>query len=465
MCGLVLRLGGLNAPVTYDEAYTYVAFASRSWWGALSDYSVPNNHIFHTLLVQLAVHIFGNHPWSLRLPALLAGLALIPAAYVLGKKLYSTETGLVAAALVAYLPELVFFSTDARGYSLVAFFTLLSFIFGLQVTRKKSHLAWQALVLCTALGCFTVPTMLLPSGGLFLWLLLEGLLNKTIERKPYFVSFFLSGSASVLLTAGLYLPALVVSGWHKLLANGFVQPVQAKEYFGWILAQHLSDTWTTWTQALPLALTALLILGFLLALVLYKQITSTRVPLQLALLGWITFWVLLRRPDAYDRFWSFLLAPALLWAAAGLVETLRRIKGSPAWVPAALTSLAVAGLVAVALISIPTIPTQWAKLSNAEASALYLKNNLRPGDLALVGYPNNAPVWYYLEVHGEPESYWRTDSGHPKRAFLLLAANQKTQTLESIVKSYGLGTGMFLLDKAQYLGRYGQIYLYVCNVK
>ena len=52
LCGLILRVGSLNDPISYDEAYNAVEFASRSWWAAISDYSLPNNHIFHTLLVR-----------------------------------------------------------------------------------------------------------------------------------------------------------------------------------------------------------------------------------------------------------------------------------------------------------------------------------------------------------------------------------------------------------------------------
>ena len=77
LSGLILRLGSLFEPVTYDEAYTYVAFASRSLWAIVSDYSLPNNHILHSILVHLSTQIVGNHPWAIRIPALVAGLGII----------------------------------------------------------------------------------------------------------------------------------------------------------------------------------------------------------------------------------------------------------------------------------------------------------------------------------------------------------------------------------------------------
>ena len=53
--GFGLRAAYLAQPIRYDEAATYLAFASRPVWLAVADYSYPNNHIFHTLLVKLSV--------------------------------------------------------------------------------------------------------------------------------------------------------------------------------------------------------------------------------------------------------------------------------------------------------------------------------------------------------------------------------------------------------------------------
>ena len=40
------------APITYDEAYTYLRFARKHTGEILSDYEYPNNHILHTLAVR-----------------------------------------------------------------------------------------------------------------------------------------------------------------------------------------------------------------------------------------------------------------------------------------------------------------------------------------------------------------------------------------------------------------------------
>jgi hypothetical protein len=513
--GLILRLGSLFEPVTYDEAYTYVGFASRSLWPIVSDYSLPNNHIFHSLLVHLSTQIVGNHPWAIRLPALLAGLGVIWMVYILGKELYSRETGLAAAALAAYFPELIHFSTDARGYSLIGLFTLLIFWLGLRLTRQPTTRDWILLALCTALGFWTIPLMLYPAGGLYLWLFLELSLREITtviaserllrtKQSPaapgdsfarqvstgstngsltMTCQWLLSGLGAGILTVLLYTPVLLVSGWRKLLANGFVQPVNAKEYFDWILLSQITETLKTWTREVPLALTLILALGFFLSLALHWRIQATRWPLPLVLSAWITLLLLTRRPDAYDRFWSWLITPILLWAAAGIVETTRNLtfiprpspKGRGArsegesirpatqaagnLFPAILTGLAVLGLATSLAVSIPTFPEKWTKMGNPEASALYLKDNLQPGDAVLAGYPNNAPLWYYLSLYGVPETAWQARDDF-SRAYVLVAANQENQSLKSVIKSYKLDPAAFALERAEGLMRYGQILIY-----
>src|SRR5262249_43061913 len=68
--GTALRLYySLAEPMRYDEAYTFNEYASPSLYDALSLYTFPNNHIFHSALVHLSILAFGDRPWAVRLPA------------------------------------------------------------------------------------------------------------------------------------------------------------------------------------------------------------------------------------------------------------------------------------------------------------------------------------------------------------------------------------------------------------
>jgi len=465
--GFLLRLAALNDPVTYDEAYTYVAFVSRSWWGVLSDYSLPNNHIFHTLLVKISVSLLGNQPWSLRLPALLAGTAALPLIYLLGKRIYSSTTGLAAAMLAAVCPALIRYDSAARGYSLVALFTLLAWLAAADWLETSRRRAWLGLAVAVTLGMFTIPTMLLPAGGIFLWALLTLAAHKAWRRIPALVG---AGLLSVAFTLTLYSPVLRVSGWRKLFANNFVLPVEPGLYFSRVLWERLTQTWEIWTMQTPPALGWILLAGVILSLALHRQIARQQISLLAALFGWLFFYVIIRRPDAYDRFWAFLLPLSLLWAAAGYVETAQRL-GAGQWFPWRvrpqtvprlqrnfLAALTLSVLVYTSAGSLLTFPQRWNKLGNVEYLAGELARDLRPGDLVLAGYPNDAPLWYYLSRLGVPEAAWRARETF-SRAYVLVTTSFEPDPAK-VIRANHLDPALFAFP-SEFLGESGQVQVYL----
>ena len=154
----------VQAPITYDEAYTYLRFAQRHTADILSDYHVPNNHILHTLLVRASYRAFGDAPWALRLPAWLGGVALLTAIATLSRRL--DEPARTAWPItVAFLPLVIEFNTLARGYSLGAAACCWAMWLGLKLddvsheAKAKKRLAgvfYFGLLLSIAVGM--VPT-------------------------------------------------------------------------------------------------------------------------------------------------------------------------------------------------------------------------------------------------------------------------------------------------------------------
>ena len=67
--GMGIRFAHLRQPMRHDEAYTYLHYARAPLSVALSDYTYPNNHLFHTLLVWISTRVFGNSEVAIRLPA------------------------------------------------------------------------------------------------------------------------------------------------------------------------------------------------------------------------------------------------------------------------------------------------------------------------------------------------------------------------------------------------------------
>ena len=113
--GAGLRAAFLDRLVRSDDAIIFLRYVSKPLAEIVSTYDQPGNHVLQSAVTRLAYLAFGNRPWALRLPALIAGILIIPATYVWAKDEYGKGAGLLAAALTAASSFLVDYSTRARG--------------------------------------------------------------------------------------------------------------------------------------------------------------------------------------------------------------------------------------------------------------------------------------------------------------------------------------------------------------
>jgi hypothetical protein len=98
-------------------------------------------------LAWLWSRVFGSGEVGLRSLSALAGTASIAVVYLGARALpLPRRPGLIAAAIVAVNPVLIWFSQDARAYALVFLFTALSFLFYARARRSGSRrdLGWWA---------------------------------------------------------------------------------------------------------------------------------------------------------------------------------------------------------------------------------------------------------------------------------------------------------------------------------
>src|SRR3954454_15239591 len=91
--------------------------------------------------------LFGTGEFGLRSLSALFGTLTIPLAFVLGRDLVGRSTGLVAAALCAFNPLLVWYSQEARSYALMvllAGLSLLALLRALDDPAPRRLLGWVA---------------------------------------------------------------------------------------------------------------------------------------------------------------------------------------------------------------------------------------------------------------------------------------------------------------------------------
>src|SRR3954463_14936026 len=92
-------------------------------------------------LAWIWTQITGTGPGGLRSLSAIAGVATIPVAYLIGCELRERRTGLVAAALVAVNPMLIWYSQEARAYALLALFCALSLLYCVRALRDGEGVA------------------------------------------------------------------------------------------------------------------------------------------------------------------------------------------------------------------------------------------------------------------------------------------------------------------------------------
>src|SRR4051794_11853248 len=107
------------------------------------------------ILEWCAVHLIGNQNVAVRLPALLAGIALIPAVAWLASELYERRTAVVAGLFASVAPVLVWYSQDASGYVLVALFGTLAVLGTARAIRRGHPGDWALHAVGSALAVWS----------------------------------------------------------------------------------------------------------------------------------------------------------------------------------------------------------------------------------------------------------------------------------------------------------------------
>jgi mannosyltransferase len=173
--GAALRFATLDLQsYRYDEAVTVLRVLHPSLFDTLS--AVPRSEStppLYYLLAWLWSRPFGTGEVGLRSLSALCGTASIAIVYLGAVSLpLPRRAGLVAAAVVAVSPVLIWFSQDARAYALAFLLTALSFLFFARARRSgaKRDLAWWAALSALALAThYFTGFVVLPEAALLIW--------------------------------------------------------------------------------------------------------------------------------------------------------------------------------------------------------------------------------------------------------------------------------------------------------
>ena len=155
--GVTLRLVLLGDSLFGDEVGAYSIVAGNGPGEIiriLHGNSVDLNPPLFFLLARLA-SVLGYSPETLKLVSLIAGTAAIPLTYLLGVRTVGGRAALVGAALMAFSPFALFYSTEARPYMLLVALGLLASLALLRALESRQPVWWAAYALASAAAMYT----------------------------------------------------------------------------------------------------------------------------------------------------------------------------------------------------------------------------------------------------------------------------------------------------------------------
>ncbi|WP_209509803.1 MULTISPECIES: glycosyltransferase family 39 protein [unclassified Ruegeria] len=238
----VLRTAGLNAPLWYDEIWTVDTHVRLPWGEMMGEYSM-NHHYFFSMKAKLFSQIFGEEAWVYRFPAALFGVGTVGAIWWLAKDVAGTWTAHISALLVALSYHQVWFSQNARGYTELAFWSVLGLILFLRGVKRPVIGIWVGFGLTAAAAVFTHLTGAFFFVALgFVWLLsLTTGFGRGGLTRAWVVQPLIGVTIAVVLILLAYLPILpsLVGTMSEVSATSAVDPMQEYQNPLWTIIEGL----------------------------------------------------------------------------------------------------------------------------------------------------------------------------------------------------------------------------------
>lgn len=329
-----LRIWGLGEQSFWYDEWDTAYMTQLSFDGMLDRLHVELSPPIYFVVTWLWAIPFGDSEFSLRAVSAIAGIVLVPVLYLAAKELVNRRAGLIVAWLAAINPVLVWYSQEARSYSLMILLTAVSFLFFVRAMKGDERaVIWWAVSSAAALAThYLSGAVLVPEA---IWLLL---------RAPQARGRLLAGIGLVTVV-GLALIPLIDSqfghsGWISIIPLGPRLEAIPQTF---VLGLYAPGRWPGWLPWLPLA-------GFAAAVVygLRRGEPEERSGLLLAGAIGVIGAVILVAPVLTDN--DYLITRNLLglWVPFGIAAGIALAVRSLGWVgPAAV---AVLGIVSIVLI-------------------------------------------------------------------------------------------------------------------
>ncbi len=150
-------------PYNTDEAWIFRTFLNRSALRIVTNYELPSNHIFQTLLSRFSTFFLGYNLISARIPSFIAGIVLSLSFYKLARHRFSNNRSIILAIIFTTSNGVIISSSTARGYIFTFLFFIISILAILKLhSAKKGSFEIMLFHFVSFLGFICIPSYIFP---------------------------------------------------------------------------------------------------------------------------------------------------------------------------------------------------------------------------------------------------------------------------------------------------------------
>lgn len=339
----------IRFPVSYDEAWTFLNFTSRSILASLAYYPAPNNHILFSELTNVSRVLPLPPLLDMRVVSIVVSALTVVVVFVVALRYFDERVALLGTALLAFSYPLSLYAVQARGYGLlvalfaVCFGSALAAIAG--PARRVPLLCWYAAA--SILGFYTMPSFLYA----FASVNVAAALEVWRARDWRLAGSWLAADAIVAAaTCALYAPVFLVSGVRAVTSNSDVARLPMHAIVS-AIGPHLAST-ANWLSGVDRG-------GLAVVLVLaaagswigaHRPERTARILWQASLVTVLAppAIMLVHRAQPFERTWIYLVVPLTFFAMFVLDSARRQFTALKPLSPPILAAL----IVGVAVLSI-----------------------------------------------------------------------------------------------------------------
>lgn len=222
----LINLGKLN--LWFDEGVSAETIHKGLSFIIKDSFTAEPNPPLHNILMYYWVQIFGDSEFFFRFPSAIFGALSISLVYLIGKKYVSKEVGLLSAILIIGNPFYLYYSQEARAYSMFAFIALSSVYYfpsGFEWKDKRKYVLATLLVpWAHAYGVFLILAQ-------NIYILIKSYKrNLGIEEKIFLKTWIKFQSIIILIASTWYL-AFILNSEKYLNRIKWIKPVTPIDVF------------------------------------------------------------------------------------------------------------------------------------------------------------------------------------------------------------------------------------------